>query len=541
MSSTLAAAYHSGNVYTVSEVQPRAEAFVVSADGLFSAVGTNAEILQLAREQGIPTVDLRSQFVMPGIHDAHVHLLMSGLSNLSHIKLGNDPSNQDVAAKLRAPECQCQCPHAYGDWLVGDTFKIQDFDRSSLDTEFPETPVAIRGGVGHAMFMNTAALKRAGYDTEAEPNGKMFRYLRRQDGQLTGEVAERGMEKALLSIPKPDMPHVKRCIQSSLHILRKGGVTSAQEAATNSVMLRALNELDGARELKMDVQTHIAVRPMWLAEESEETIDRTLEAAESYRSEHVQTNFIKLMLDGVPMAPYFTHCGLTESGQVDESKIMVDNLADLVTEFDAKGLTCKIHCTGQGSTRRALDVYEALRKSNPKGPRHEVAHCNGVHDGKCAIILQRFKSLGITAEMSPSLLFPIPTIAAPDGLATWDFAKMIKHGAHITIGSDYFNEDPSPMEPCAAIVDNVMSAVPPSKSTYDRDDKKRAAGEAIIRMLTLSGAEAIGRDHISGSIEVGKKANFIMVDRDLSKAEFRGARVLGTWFEGERVWDWEEN
>ncbi|RKK67091.1 hypothetical protein BFJ69_g14789 [Fusarium oxysporum] len=167
MPSSLATAYHSGNVYTVSEAQPRAEAFVVSADGLFSAVGTNTEILQLAREQGISTVDLRSQFVMPGIHDAHIHLLMSALSNLSHIKLGDDPTNQNVAAKLRTPECQCQCPHAYGDWLVGNTFKIQAFDRSSLDSEFPETPVAIRGGVGHAMFMNTATLKRAGYDTEA--------------------------------------------------------------------------------------------------------------------------------------------------------------------------------------------------------------------------------------------------------------------------------------------------------------------------------------------------------------------------------------
>ncbi|KAJ9642670.1 hypothetical protein H2204_002318 [Knufia peltigerae] len=534
-SSSTAVAYHSGNVYTVAESQPHAEAFIVSPNGTFVAVGSNTEILELARRDGLPTFDLRSRFVMPGIHDAHAHLLMAGLSNLSSVKPGHDVTNENVAARLKSPGCQCQCPHEYGDWLIGDLFKIDDFDRSSLDSEFPDTPVALRGGVGHSMFMNTAALKRAGYDAESgEPNGeKMFRYLRRPDGQLTGEVAERGMEKALFTIPKPTRSHAKRCLLSSIQVLQRVGVTSVQEASANSLALTGLKELDDAGELKMDVQTHIAYRPIWLAEEPEDMIEKTLEDAEKYQSRHIQTNFIKFMLDGIPMAPYFTHCGLTDSGEVDESKILIDDLADLITRFDARGMTCKIHCTGQGSARRALDVYEELRKANPNGPKHEVAHCNGVHDDD----YPRFQKLNVTAEMSPSLLFPIPDIAAPDGLATWDFAKMIKSGAHVTIGSDYFNEDPSPMTPCAAILENVMSAMPDSLKDEDGAATRTAAAEAIVRMLTLSGAEATGRDDISGSIEVGKKANFIMVDRDLSRAEFQGAIVMGTWFEGERVWE----
>lgn len=82
-----------------------------------------------------------------------------------------------------------------------------------------------------------------------------------------------------------------------------------------------------------------------------------------------------------------------------------------------------------------------------------------------------------------------------------------------------------------------MSAMPDSLKDEDGAATRTAAAEAIVRMLTLSGAEATGRDDISGSIEVGKKANFIMVDRDLSRAEFQGAIVMGTWFEGERVWE----
>ena len=125
----------------------------------------------------------------------------------------------------------------------------------------------------------------------------------------------------------------------------------------------------------MDVQTHIVYKPECLAEESFETLHKTLNDAASFQSKHVKTNFVKFMLDGVPLAPYYTHAGLTESGEIDESKIQIDDLKEAVARFDARGMTCKIHCTGYGSTRRALDVFEAVRKSNKAGPKHEIAHC----------------------------------------------------------------------------------------------------------------------------------------------------------------------
>ena len=136
--------------------------------------------------------------------------------------------------------------------------------------------------------------------------------------------------------------------------------------------------------------------------------------------------------------------------------------------------------------------------------------------------------------MSPSVLFPIAHLAAPDGLATWDFAKMLAHHAHLTIGSDYFNTDPSPLAPCAAIMASVMSAMDDGGNT---GEARLRAGAAIVKMLTLAGAEATGREGVGGSIEVGKRANFVTVDRDLSRGEFEGARVTGTWFQGGRVWD----
>ena len=143
----------------------------------------------------------------------------------------------------------------------------------------------------------------------------------------------------------------------------------------------------------------------------------------------------------------------------------------------------------------------------------------------------RFQHLNVTAEMSPSMFFVHPLTAASGGLMDWNFAQMIRSGAHVTIGSDWAFQDPDLLPACKEIVAGVAGAMPAGGPA------DRQAAEAICRMLTMAGAEATGSEGKSGSIELDKKANFIMLDRDLSHGEFEGAKVLGTWFEGERVWD----
>jgi len=130
--------------------------------------------------------------------------------------------------------------------------------------------------------------------------------------------------------------------------------------------------------------------------------------------------------------------------------------------------------------------------------------------------------------MSPAMFFTHPVTAASRGLMDWNFTKMRDAGAHITIGSDWgAAPDPSLFGPCAGIVDIVGQG------------SKEKGGELLVKILTIHGAEAVGREKEFGSIEVGKKANFIVVDKDLSKGEFGDARVLRTYFEGEEVWNSE--
>ena len=128
------------------------------------------------------------------------------------------------------------------------------------------------------------------------------------------------------------------------------------------------------------------------------------------------------------------------------------------------------------------------------------------------------------------MFFEDPEISS-NKLMVWNFGKMLKNNASLTIGSDWALQPPGVFPACALILDSVAAALPAAANGSS------AAGEAICRMLTVAGAAATGRESMVGTIAVGKHANFIAVDRDLSKGEFEGAHVLGTWFEGEKVYE----
>uniref|UniRef100_A0A093VBE1 Putative amidohydrolase YtcJ n=1 Tax=Talaromyces marneffei PM1 TaxID=1077442 RepID=A0A093VBE1_TALMA len=210
------------------------------------------------------TYDLRGRFIMPGIHDAHVHLPSAGTSYLS------------------------------SDWIVGGAFTIPNFDRISLDQDFPDTPIIIQGGAGHSAFLNTAGLIRAGYDVDNEPNAKGARFSRRADGSLTGELAELAMNKAMIAKGSPNVTYAKRAIKAAIRLLHQAGVTSCQEAATNTVIMHALRELDEENALHMNIAAHSVYGPEFLANEDQDSLRSLIEEAPSFATAHVHTIFVKI-------------------------------------------------------------------------------------------------------------------------------------------------------------------------------------------------------------------------------------------------------
>jgi predicted amidohydrolase YtcJ len=378
--------YVNGRVYTVNKSQPWAEAFIVSPEGKFIAIGSTQDISARAAKEGLLSYDLHQAFVMPGIHDAHMHVMIAGLQSLNEADIGVDSNASNIAEKIKQGSCGCAYANAYGDWIVANSFSNEFFpdgkpDRTVLDAVFPDTPVMVRGLAGHNYFMNTEALIRAGYDPVNESDYHGARHTRREDGSMTGELMELAATKAMMAIPKPPLSHIKRALKHAVAVAHRAGVTSCQEASASTLYLMAMKELDEEGKLDMDISAHILCSPEALAGESKEDLLALLDVADTFKSEHVDTRFVKFLLDGVPLPPLFTHCELDEQGKPNPSKILVPDLAEALARYDQRGMTCKIHCAGTGSTRMALDVIALARKQNPNGPRHEIAHCNGIHEG----------------------------------------------------------------------------------------------------------------------------------------------------------------
>jgi len=255
-------AYTNGRVFTINSQAPWAEAFIVAPDGTFVQVGTTAEVEARARQEHLVTFDLRGQFVMPGIHDAHVHMLMSAIAITSQTRLPMEGLNAtNVAEELKKGSCLCKYAHINQDWLVAHAYMVEGFNRECLDEAYPDTPVVIRGGAAHSAFLNTEALKRTGYDIASEPDSQGAWYQRDEQGRLTGEMAENAMNKVLTQMPQPGLPHVKRVLKEAQYMLHRAGVTSCQEASANTLMLNGLRELEQEGVLKLDMYTHIVYAP----------------------------------------------------------------------------------------------------------------------------------------------------------------------------------------------------------------------------------------------------------------------------------------
>lgn len=128
--------------------------------------------------------------------------------------------------------------------------------------------------------------------------------------------------------------------------------------------------------------------------------------------------------------------------------------------------------------------------------------------------------------MSPASFFKSELELHSNGTMDWNFAKMKAANAHITIGTDWgASPDPTVLNYVGKILGDLG------------DGSQEKGAERALQILTLNGAQAVGREAEVGSIEVGKKANFIVVNSDLSKGAFADAKVLRTYFEGEKVWD----
>ena len=537
-----------GSIYTVNPAQPWAQALAIT-DGHITYVGSVAGAKAL-QGQATKVVDLKGRFVMPGLVDEHVHPVMGGLKELFQCNFAFTATPDDIAKAISA--CAAKTPE--GSWIRGGQWGSSFFDqyklespRVFLDRVAAGHPVALIDDSGHNAWVNTAALKVAGLSA-ATPNPEGGTIVRGADGEPNGVLLETAARILDTAIPQWSDAQVLAAARAAAHIANAYGITAIKDAgASFDQSGAAFNQLDKAGELTLNVA--ICARTPYGGRSVPLDYEQIERQRSLYRFTHVHTEFVKFFLDGVPtpartaamLDPYVAD---TEHGADFRGSLHFDAglLARDVTELDRRGFTVKMHATGDGSVHAALDAVEAARKANGNsGNHHEVAHAGFV----AAADIPRFAKLDAIPDFAPYLWFPSSIILAVKaavgerGEHYWPTRSLLDSGALIAAGSDWPAAVPDE-NPWVGIEALVTRADPRHETPGTLWKEQAVTLPEALRIFTFNGARALRLERQTGSLEKGKSADLIVLDRNLFRVpigEVGGTKVQMTLFEGRVVYD----
>ena len=535
--------YLNGHIYTVDDSQPWAEALAIR-DGEFLFVGDTADAEGLVGP-GTKVTDLEGKFVLPGLHDTHLHFESFYTNVMLEGKMLKFPAGIESIEALQQmlkeyADANPDLPLLFAENLPSDIFPNVTPTKAFIDEVIPDRPVIILTSSEHETVHNTAALEMAGITAETEvPEGGEI-VLDPETGELTGLLKESAAGKwGWLHYPQLTREQHHDGMKALLDYLNSIGLTSGKQQHAKRPVATAFQDLENEGELTMRVGLSWTYKgplePMPLEEQEQLIANR-----QEFASDLIEVDFVKLSMDGTAGT---TGLVVEPYEVTGDSGIAFYDLEDLgrdIAKFDAMGIGVTAHSSGDGAVRLFLDGLEAARDQNGSlKARHQVAHAALIHPDD----IPRIRELGATVEFSPAMWFQTPLT---EGLTTFigeeRMAKVLpaqsvlKSGGRIVFASD------GPLfwqEPLAAMEATITRSNPAGGGGA------LAPGEAVsleeaIRAYTIDSAWLMNQESTVGSIEVGKKADLIVLDRnlfELDSADISDARVLLTVFNGEVVYD----
>jgi len=352
-------------------------------------------------------------------------------------------------------------------------------------------------------------------------------------------LAERAVARGVNDAALRDIASTRRAVE----ILNSYGVTAYQDANTTLPMLKALSALDRNGELNAWC---VASLPAFDTLSGTDLYgDALIARRDEFRSLHVRPDFVKLFMDGVPMtrtaamlAPYAPDA--QGHAVLCRSFIAIPELVRWIAKTEKLGLAIKIHCAGDAAVRDTLDAIEIVRDFHGPGPAHHIAHAGFIDPDD----IPRFKKLNVVADLCPAIWVPSPIISAIQavtpgdrGSRYWPNRDLHEAGALMAAGSDW------PVvglpDPWFGLEGMVTRRNPRGSYPGALWPEQALDLATVIEIYTANPARAMGLGGLAGSIEVGKSADLIVLDRNLFECapdDLADTKVLSTYFEGRLVY-----
>ena len=537
-----------GAIYTVNDAQPWADAVAI-ADGRFVAVGSDAEIDEFVGE-GTEVTDLQGRMAMPGMFDIHIHPVDGAMAALYDCSFPFTYTVEEILEHVAG----CAAETEAGEWIRGGQWAVglatldQSIDAKLLDTVSPDNPVFLMDSTVHNAWVNSLALERLniGPDTPNPPGGSI---VRDSEGMPIGVLIDDAAYNAISTLPDYSPEQYEEALAWIVEMLNRYGVTGFKDAIAEAGALRAYSALDRSGRLNTRVAASLIWKRAWIQGHEDHLLN--IEQRDVYRSERVNPDFIKIFLDGIApsrtaymLEPYLPHDAFPADFRGEPLHDSA-TLAEDVTNFDAQGLTVKMHAVGDGALRQGLDAIEAARAANgPSGLRHEISHAGIMH----ADDIGRFGELGAIPELAPILWYPVPGVVEAQTAAigreraefSFPIRSLVESGSEPAFGSDWPAVVPTP-NPWPGVEALLTRQDPYLEDPQETKWAEQAVDlETALEIVTINGARALKVADIAGSIEVGKSADLIVLDRNLFEipaSEIADTQVLATIFEGNTVYE----
>jgi hypothetical protein len=537
-------------VYTVVSTQPWASAIAIQ-NGQITYVGDDQGARELI-DSNTQVVNLKGRMILPGFHDIHVHPVDSGVLYQQCALF--DIQGQGVGKLLdKIRECALAKPD--DEWIVGGGWTVSDFapsglpDKKLLDEIVPGRPVSLKSSDGHSLWVNSKALEVAGITaTTPDPeNGRIDRYPNSQEP--SGSLQE---DSAIMLVMNHEPPLTSKDLINGLiysrDLFHSLGITGIQDAIVKLEPgdgyfgLQAYNYLDDRDELNL----HVVTALFWENETPlDQQLPKFLNAREKQRVDgNVKSTAIKIWQDGV----IETHTAALLEPYSDRSdgfrgylQNSPDNLKKAVVALDAAGFQIHFHAIGDRAIRVSLDALEEAQNINGvRDSRHHLSHIQQFDPAD----IPRFAELNVVANFQP--LWAIqdnyitdltwPRLGNERSKWLYPIGTIQRTGARIGFGSDWYVTSVNPLDGIEAAVTRLE---PNGLTNIPLGNNEEITLSQAIENYTINSAYVNFLDEKVGSIEVGKQADLVILDRNLfaiPTSEINEAKVVATLFEGRLVY-----
>lgn len=533
---------YNARIYTVNKEQPWVQALAIR-DGKIIYVGNNQEV-KLYIEKDTEAIDLKGLMVMPGFQDAHLHVIEGGMSENICI-LPEEASFEKYERLIKL----CARDWKDGDWVLGagvyaggliDRIKEEgELPIDVLDRAVPNKSVLILDSVGHGAWVNSKALKMVGYDRlRDQPQGGLI-HRDLATGRLSGVVFENAYQKLQDAAWEPKGWKVKeteRGLTAGLKALAQNGVTSVSDAG--GYWPRGHDDVwqrfEKSGRLTVRASNALYVYPDVPFEKQLRELRRRYSNQTKSKLRFKQA---KIYVDGImsygTSALYKPYTDLPPgplAAPLGYLYFEPERLKRYAAELDKMGFQLHFHATGDRAVGLALDAIEwAQKKNRTSDRRHRITHLYQVAKKD----LPRFQKLGVIADLQiddsnqdPEYLADMGDFIGNRVNRLLPLADLLKANAQVTLSSDWDAASLSPFESLQKALTRQRQAAPDLATA--------------IQMKTLNTAYLLHQEQSTGSLEVGKWADLVVLNQDLFKVKtnkIKKTRVLLTMLGGKVVYE----